>query len=286
MIMNPTLLKPHSLWKKIIEQSSHALACGAMQSLPTELEFVEQDGIQFLVRILSNFERKQKQSTRGKEFNPFLPYEEDLFVADISDTHLCILNKFNVVDYHLLIITRAFEEQESLLNLEDFTALWACLAEFRGLGFYNGGKIAGASQRHKHLQLIPVSHLPIEPLLAAAKFENAIATLPRLPFVHAFTTLEPADSAESLLERYHKLLAAVGLGAINHDQQSGAYNLLVTSEWMLIIPRSQAEFASIAVNSLGFAGILLVRNQEQMQVIKHYQPMTILKNVAVELNPN
>ena len=53
-------------------------------------------------------------------------------------------------------MTRAFEEQTDLLNLEDFAALWFCLQEIDGLAFFNGGKIAGASQRHKHLQLIPL----------------------------------------------------------------------------------------------------------------------------------
>ncbi|MHC5830704.1 MAG: phosphorylase, partial [Nostoc sp.] len=112
-----------TLWTSVKEQTEYALQCGALLSIPTEFEFVEQDNVRFLVRILSNLNRKkaakdqqEKQSPRsGQEFNPFLPYEKDLFVADISDTHVCILNKFNVVDYHLLIITRGFEEQESLL---------------------------------------------------------------------------------------------------------------------------------------------------------------------------
>jgi ATP adenylyltransferase len=49
---------------------------------------------------------------------------------------------------------------------------------------------------------------------------------------------------------------------------------------MLIVLRSHEEFESISVNSLGFAGALLVRNQQQMQLLKDYGPMTILKNVA------
>ena len=157
------LLEPGTLWKSIQETTELALQSGALKSIPTELEIIEQVGIKFVIRILANLNRKeadkekqeQQTSRTGKEFNPFLPYEKDLFVADISDTHVCILNKFNVVDFHLLIITRIFEEQESLLTLEDFTAMWTCLGEFEGLVFYNGGKLAGASQRHKHLQIVP-----------------------------------------------------------------------------------------------------------------------------------
>ncbi|BAB76165.1 hypothetical protein DSM107007_17050 [Nostoc sp. PCC 7120 = FACHB-418] len=292
-------LKPDTLWQQVKKQTEYALNCGALLSIPTEFEFVEQDGVDFLVRILSNLTRKnadkkkRDKKSAGKEFNPFLPYEQDLFVADISDTHVCIFNKFNVVDYHLLIITRDFEEQEKLLTLADFTAMWACLAGIDGLAFYNGGKIAGASQRHKHLQLVPLPftasapQIPIAPLLASAKFEESIATIPGLPFVHAFASLQPAwvDSpmmgADATLEIYHKLLRAVGLGAVDDDRQSGAYNLLATREWMLIVPRSQEDFQSISVNSLGFAGALLVKNESEMQILKQHGPMAILKEVAI-----
>ncbi|MFS0513124.1 phosphorylase [Nostoc sp. UIC 10607] len=296
MAQGKILLKPGTLWTSVKEQTEHALQCGALLSIPTDFEFVEQDNVRFLVRILSNLNRKkaakekqEKQSaTSGQEFNPFLPYEKDLFVTDISDTHVCILNKFNVVNYHLLIITRAFEEQESLLTLEDFTAMWACLADLDGLAFYNSGKTAGASQRHKHLQLVPLPlalsgpQVPIEPLLTA-KFQDSNITLPGLPFIHAFAPLDPhwAQSplagAQATLEIYRTLRHAVGLDA----RESGAYNLLATREWMLIVPRSQEHFQSISVNSLGFAGALLVRNAAEMEVLKAQGPMTILKNVAV-----
>lgn len=290
------LLESGTLWTSVKERTEHALQCGALLSIPTEFEFIEQDGVRFLVRILSNLNRKkaakekqEKQSAiSGQEFNPFLPYEEDLFVADISDTHVCILNKYNVVDLHLLIITRAFEEQESLLTLEDFAAMWACLADFDGLAFYNSGKNAGASQRHKHLQLVPLPlvpsgpQIPIEPLLRTVQFQesNAIA---KLPFVNAFAPLNPDwvrspfTAAQATLEVYRSLLGAVGLD----PKQLGAYNLLATREWMLIVPRSQEHFESISVNSLGFAGTLLVRNAAEMEILKAQGPMTILKNVAI-----
>ncbi|MEH1782908.1 MAG: phosphorylase [Nostoc sp.] len=297
MAQGKILLQPGTLWTSVKKQTEHALQCGALLSIPTEFEFVEQDNVRFLVRILSNLNRKKaadekqkKQSVKsGQEFNPFLPYEEDLFVADISDTHLCILNKFNVVDYHQLIITRSFEEQESLLTLEDFAAMWVCLADFDGLVFYNSGKTAGASQRHKHLQLVPLPlapegpQMPIEPLLKSAQFQNLNTTSPKLPFAHAFAPLNsnwvqlPFTGAQETLEVYRALRQAVGLDA----KQSGAYNLLVTREWMLIVPRSQEHFQSISVNSLGFAGALLVRNAAEMEILKAQGPMTILKNVAV-----
>lgn len=295
MTQEKILLKSGTLWTSVKQATVHALQCGALLSIPTKFEFVEQDGVLFLVRILSNLKRKEaaKKNTAGQEFNPFLPYEEDLLVADISNTHVCILNKFNVVDYHLLIITRAFEEQESLLTLEDFIAMWVCLADIDGLAFYNSGKIAGASQRHKHLQVVPLplsvsgTPTPIEALFKSAELDNAIATIPDLPFKHALTFLDPTwvESpyivAAKTLELYHSLLSNVGLSVVNGNQLSGAYNFLATREWMMIVPRSQEHFASISVNSLGFAGALLIRNPEELQLLKNQGPMNILKQVAV-----
>ena len=289
------MLEPGTLWTRVIEQTQHALECGALRSIPTHHEIVEQDGVNFLVRILANLTRKEKaaqQQTQksiisGEVINPFLPYEEDLFVADLSETHVCLLNKFNVVDYHLLIITRAFEEQERLLTLEDFAALWACLVEYDGLAFYNAGKNAGASQPHKHLQLIPLplwrdGAIAIELWLASAEFKGTIATIPKLPFAHGLMRLpsgmqSPMKAAEETLSRYNTLLTTLGL------QAGDAYNLLATRDWILMVPRSQDSFASISVNSLGFAGSLFVRDEEQMQILKDQQPMTILTQVAMPI---
>ena len=302
MTKDNILLEPGRLWNKIVEQTEYARQCGALQSIETDYQFIEHNGISFLVRTLSNLARKEKaqkqrkqkqQQLTNQEFDPFLPYEQDLFVADISPTHLCLLNKFNVVDHHLLVVTRDFEDQENWLNLADFRALWVCMQEIDGLAFYNGGKIAGASQRHKHLQLIPLPfipekcHLPIKPAIATAVFNDSLGTVPQFPFRHAIALLDlvksdsPTEAAQKMLACYYSLLRTVGLEVDSNSQvQSGAYNLLATKEWMLIVPRSQESFSSISINSLGFAGSLFVRDREQIKLLEEITPMTILSKVA------
>jgi ATP adenylyltransferase len=295
------MLPSGTLWQRIITQTESALNCDALQSIPTEYDFIEEGNIRFLVRILSNLARKQKAKKKqqkklaksGKEFNPFLPYEQDLFVGNLSETHLCLLNKFNVVDHHLLIVTRQFEEQETWLTQADFAAMWLVLAEIDGLVFYNGGKLAGASQRHKHLQLVPFPlvpdgiNLPIEPAIASVQFNNSIGIIPEFPFVHAIATFNPdwinhlSEAAIFTLELYFELLATLGLSVGDNPFQSGAYNLLATRNWMMIIPRSQEKFEGISINSLGFGGTLLVKNSEQLQQLKSYHPLTVLKQVAL-----
>lgn len=298
----PCLLQPGTLWRRIEEQTAHALAVGALRSIPTRLEYIEDGGVRFVVRIAPSLARKDRARRKqaqaaasGKQANPFLPYERDLLVAEISDTHLCLLNKFNVVEHHLLIVTRAFEDQECLLDAQDFAAMWTCLLEFDGLGFYNGGRIAGASQRHKHLQMVPLPlaeggpSLPIEPALAAACFDGEVGVSPALPFRHAAARVpsvcpgsqHPAEVATCLLALYRALLGAVGLQAVEGDRQSAPYNLLLTRQWMLLVPRSAEFFRGISVNALGYAGALLVRSDAQMALLKESGPMAVLRQVGI-----
>lgn len=286
-----------TLWPLLVNRTQRAIAHAALQPIQTRQVFIEDSGVRFVIRQVSSLKRKtdERQKESDASDNPFLPYERDLFVANISPSHLALLNKFQVIEHHLLIVTRRFQEQEALLTLPDLQALWSCMAEFEGLGFYNGGRVAGASQRHKHLQMVPLPladegpALPIEPLLAAASVGETITTVPGLPFAHAYTRLDPTlvqrarDAADVTLERYYALLNAVGLPALRiagELRQSAPYNLLITRNWMLLVPRSTEYFRSISVNALGFAGSLFVRDEEQMKAISVAGPMKVLQQVA------
>lgn len=283
------LLNPGTLWPTLLERAAHARDRKAILSIPTEPEVIEQGGVNFQVRVITALAMKTLTTVAKSNNDPFLPYDQDLFVTDVSPTHVALLNKFNVVDHHLVIVTRSFEPQEALLTREDCAALLACLAEIDGLGFYNAGPVAGASQRHKHLQLIPLSalpeaRLPIEPLLRSVRMAGATGTVSGLPFLHAYAPMDPAwidqrsDGASSLLDCYHSLLRSVGLSI---EAPSAPYNLLVTRQWLLLIPRSEEYFEGISINALGFAGALLVKDLAQLATLRKQGPMTALQQVAL-----
>lgn len=299
------LLSPGTLWSKTQQQTQYARKCGALKSIETEYHLIQQQDISFVVRTLSNMTRKERASKQqqqqekqiGKPIDPFSPCEPELFVGDISATHFCLLNKFNVVDNHLLIVTRLFEEQTSLLNQQDFTALWTCLQEIDGLAFFNGGKTAGASQRHKHLQLIPlplmsdVVHLPIAEAIANSQPSASGSKISSFPFCHRIASLEidpqaaPQEAGSILLQQYHRLLQQVGF-KIEEDtqEQPGAYNFLATRNWMLIVPRSQESYEQIPINSLGFAGSLFVRDRDALALLKELTPLKLLYKVGFPQN--
>lgn len=300
--------EPGTLWTTVKNRTTQAIERGAIQTIPTHSELVEEGGVNFLIRIISSLVRKaqaqlEQQPTAVATHttqNPFLPYDPDLFVTDISDTHVCLLNKFNVLEHHILMVTRSFQEQEALLTLSDFEALLLCLREYEGLGFYNSGEAAGASQRHKHLQMVPlpltveIPQLPIEPLLHTARFQDTMGVVPSLPFLHVITRMnsqwiDPSgNGAPELLHQYLDMLKIVGLsgpGAEGDMMRPRPYNLLVTRQWMFLVPRSTECFFGISVNALGFAGGLLVRDEEQLNLLKKSGPMTALRHVAMSPNP-
>ncbi len=285
----PSLLRPEDLWSRTLETTRHGLATGALQPIATDCQAMEQQGIAFQVRVLGRAHLKDERAKREKPrvgpFNPFENPDPALIVGALAPAHLCLLNKFNVVEHHLLIVTRAFEEQESLLTAADFEALALCMDGLDGLAFYNSGEAAGASQRHKHLQLIPPLgpdglRVPVETRLPTALARGALETAPALGFTHALTGLGPWTSSPwrdgaRLLEAYTALLAHFTAGAALPP-----YNLLATRDWMMLVPRARAEAHGINVNAMGFAGSLLVKTQEQRERLQESGPLELLRQVA------
>ncbi len=296
------ILKQGTLWDQLSRVTERAIAAGALLPVPTEYSFIEDSGIRFLVRVLAGLAQKhdawKKQiaaSETGKTTNPFLPPEKELTVADISDTHVAVLNKFNVVRHHLLIITRQFEDQESLLTPADFEAFCLCMAEFNGLGFYNGGRAGGASQRHKHLQIIPLPlapagpAIPVEPLFPQTP-PYELSTVPVFSFLHSFVRLDrrlalsPVEAAKKIFSLYNIMLSSVGMTISSADspvRQSMPYCFLATRDWMLLVPRSRESFGDISLNSLAYAGSLFVQSEHVLETLKSCGPLNALRSVAM-----
>ncbi|BFU96927.1 MAG: Ap4A phosphorylase II [Nitrospira sp.] len=285
-------LTPGALLAALLERTEHARCSGALHTLRTTLEVIEQDGIAFQVRILGSLARKEPAAAARPNTDPFLLYDPNLFVAPISPTHIALLNKFNVVERHLLIVTRAFEDQRCQLTQKDCEAVLIALTEIDGLAFYNAGREAGASQSHKHFQLLPfdaIGPLPLEPLFRFAHPEDMVGTVPRLPFRHAYAPMD-ADwtnpekvSGASFHACYRRLLHAVGLAvdaAPGSHAPAAPYNLLMTRKWALLVPRSQECVEDISINALGFAGTFLVKDRRQFETLRRIGPLTALHQVT------
>lgn len=311
-----TNLSGQQLWQQVEAVTESALACGALKSIPTHSEIREvsyttsthgKSTVNFQIRVIENLARKSKleqakpvPNTDGpdtnapnkKTFNPFLPYEPALYVGELSDHYRCLLNKFNVVDHHILMVTSKFVPQQTPLDVEDFLAVQACLQAQNGLVFYNGGPTAGASVEHKHLQMIPLplsdeSTFPFDELLSSTIVSDQPCST-ALPFPHRFiattfndTTLTKAlrEAADINCKNYHRLLADLKL-SVGHGGMMAPHNMLMTRQHLWVVPRTKESYQGLAINALGFAGALLVKDKAQLRKLESIGCMELLEAVT------
>jgi ATP adenylyltransferase len=266
--MNGTSWRPgQDLLAATRATAATALASGALAPMPARETVVEEAGVSFVVRVIEALAKKADARTaRPAGFDPFLPYDERLWIGDASPSHVLLLNKFPVLPDHVLIATRAWEDQDEPLTLADFEAACTCMEAMDGLAFYNGGSGAGASQRHKHLQIVPVplargpERTPLDPAIAAG----------RLPFPCA--TRPWTGRAEGELRSYRAMRAEVGA--------DGPYNWLATRERAWLVPRVSETWRGVSVNALGFAGSLVVRSDAELAALAATGPFAVLTSVA------
>ena len=247
-------------WIEAEKVAQQALAKGCLMPIATDPITIEQKGIGYILYIKNKNARKKIVHTKSPQ-NPFLPYEQAMFVGAAGETHVCLLNKFPVLSPHLLICTRNFVEQTQPLTLIDFNA-WLLGFDGAGiLGFYNAGSRAGASQPHRHIQLVKTK-IPLEQMFFRGE----------LPFRHWLVRFENLD-AEALFNAYQQGMNQLGLFS---DSGCQPYNLLLTTNWMLIVPRSKESLNGIFVNGLNYAGLFLVKNKQQGEWLKDYGLLDLL----------
>lgn len=274
------------LLAEIQRAGAQAFQSGALEFTDTTAHTLEDGGIRFSVRVLG---AKRNKPVGRRTEDPFLPpYEADLFVRDVSKTHACLLNKYPVLPHHALLVTRAFEDQEAPLTRADFDAAWRALREVDGLVFYNAGPTAGASQPHRHLQLVPTpldgatGRTFVDAALVRARFTENLGRSDAFPFLHGIARMRndraPSSQIATILHGLYTKLAR----AFACDRPGRPYNLLLTREWMLFVPRRNARWHGVPINALGFAGALLAKNEEQLHHLRAEGPLAALRHAAVE----
>ncbi|KAG0325981.1 bifunctional AP-4-A phosphorylase/ADP sulfurylase [Podila horticola] len=234
--------------------------------------------------------------------NPFLPHSPALYVTDVGEEHKILLNKFSIVPRHFLVVTKEFQPQTGPLNPDDLMAVWNTLKAVKNsrdaLAFYNCGSRSGASQPHKHMQVIPrETPSPIAELVREVskrrpgKKENKPGDLFSVPFHcinHVILLPDPAasnkDEEDILIEAYITLVDAMMMSIREYAEQeeltdeermlcssaisSFAYNWILTEEFMMIVPRKQEGFGPISINSMGFGGMVLAKTAGELEMVQ------------------
>jgi sulfate adenylyltransferase (ADP) / ATP adenylyltransferase len=287
--------------ERAARQTDVARARGALRYFETTSvpipEKVGSHEVTFFVRTFAKPLKLDKdrhfKADAGAKKDPFHPHPEPDLVygahnEDDKRYHI-LLNKFSIVPGHSLLVTEHDELQHDGPDSNDLAAMfWAVRSFDPALCFYNVGEFSGASQRHKHMQIVP---LPVESAVPGCPVGGLVLEVGRksasplspfttpLPFVHACCLLPENPTTGQL---WCALLNLFKVSGTARDRPS--YNLLMTSEFLLVVPRSRESSSlngNIAVNSMGFAGVILVRNQESLEDLREKGVLSVLCDVGV-----
>ena len=117
---------------------------------PSQTKIIEDAGIKFEVGTISAREWSKPRSKNSE--NPFLPpFEPNVFISDLEPNHRLIFNKYSVAREHVLVLTKDVQEQTDPLTKDDFQACLTTITSLDAVMFFNCGRTAGSSQKHKHM---------------------------------------------------------------------------------------------------------------------------------------
>ncbi|EGR48514.1 uncharacterized protein TRIREDRAFT_107206 [Trichoderma reesei QM6a] len=320
-----SLLKAPSNLPELVKTTfSKALAANELHYFPTQVTILHINSIPFQLRFSPALANKPKgpppdPAHPRKPFDPFANPPASLFITDLGHQHYLVLNKFAVVPEHFILATKEFKLQTHLLEESDLQATLACIdaggkaAQEDGLfAFFNGGDHSGASQPHRHIQLLPISRMR-DGLETSSSWEvlaQQADSLDKTPFVAFSEPISIDTSSENLhaayLRLYRKACQAVaqhthaGSTAPTDDEVPStgeakiSYNMAMTKDRLVICPRlsdgceiRDAETSSpigfLALNGTVLAGTALVKSEAEWEALKKSpdQLLDVLKSIGV-----
>ena len=276
-------MRAERYWQTGLAVAGRARRCGAL--VPLDTAVIEAAGLEpFHVReLLSATPRHLRAS--GPRPNPFLPWDRPLEVECLGDSHVVLLNKYPVQAGHLLLITQRWQPQSGWIGPTDWRAVAQLSADTGGLWFFNSSAMAGASQPHRHLQLLPRAagepSCPLAPLLQAQLAGEA----GRWPWAYRLSRrLDPLGGSD-LPGLYATHARALGLGDPQADPRPRhPYNLLFDDDWFLTVRRVKEHCAGFSLNALGFAGYLLCTEASDRGWLQRHGPWELLRTVAAPVD--
>ena len=277
-------MKSESIWSKALEVSRKAVNCGAVIPLNTIKYKSSEDSCDFELRFLKSPIPKYL-TEYGPKRNPFIPWDTRLQIQPINDKHTLILNKYPVQIGHMLLITNTWKPQNGWLNKDDFEAIQNVDNDTTGLWFFNSSKEAGASQPHRHFQLLPRRYNES----ICPRFDWFCSLLNNTNVInseisHCISIRQRSkyknSSEYDLFSSYKSMIDEMNLGDIDIiNKPLKPYNLLITSEWIALITRKTDRSNGFSINALGFAGYFLGTKRSDVDTLIKFGPEKILKDV-------
>ena len=277
-------MKIESIWSKALDISRKAVNSRAVIPLNTIKYKSSEESCDFELRFLKSPIPKYLIEY-GPKRNPFIPWDNRLEIQPVNDKHTLILNKYPVQIGHMLLITNSWEPQNGWLNEVDFQAIRNVDNDTTGLWFFNSSKEAGASQPHRHFQLLPRHYnericprydwfcsLLNNTVDSNSEISHCISIRPR--------NKNKDSTLNDLFNSYKSMVSELDIGEIDLiNKPSKPYNLLITSKWIALIKRKTDRSNGFSINGLGFAGYFLGTKNSDIDTLIKFGPERILKNV-------
>jgi len=267
-------------WEKALEQSEISIDSGNLFPLRTiDITNKLYDKKDFIIRKLDTSKFKNDLKI-GPKINPFNPWDKPLEIEKIGKNHQLILNKYPVQIGHILLITNKWMPQNGWLDINDWYAIKTVNNDTSGLWFFNSGPLAGASQPHRHIQLlrrdIRENVCPRDKWFLNFNKYKVNNKLFKNIIVRPFNF---SHNINDIYRIYVELSMDIGLGNPLKDKiPKKPYNLLITNRWIALIKRANDKILGFSVNALGFAGYLLVTEKSDTRYLKLNGPEILLEN--------
>ncbi|KAI0542201.1 HIT-like domain-containing protein [Xylaria digitata] len=291
-----------------------AQASGNLIYFPTQVTVLTVGSLAFQLRYSPSLAQKPKPpkpvEPNARPFNPFENPSPALLVAQLPPSHRLVLNKFAVVPEHFILATRDFKPQTHILEASDIDAAYACVQAYHSAGrelfvFFNSGDHSGASQPHRHLQLLPVDCMRHGLEDSEQGSEWAVLTdkicgkEQKLPFTVFTSSISVEMSAEekhlTYLSLYrHAVRAAIAnVEAVEEGEAQISYNFAMTSTCMALCPRTaegmsikdddEKEIGKVALNGTVLAGTALVKTEREWDVLRKTNAMLsgVLRGIGI-----
>ncbi len=268
-------------WEKALQKTKISINSKSLFPLhTTDITKKLYKGNDFVIREL-DITKFKKSTLIGPKINPFRPWDNILEIDSIGKNHQLILNKYPVQLGHILLITNEWKEQNGWIDVKDWEAIKEVNKDTTGLWFFNSGPLAGASQPHRHIQLLrrDPSQLSCPREKWILDFDDINYKNQRFYKSIILKKFSKTLNKENIYEIYKDLSYKIGLGKPEIDKKPRyPYNLIFTNQWMLLIKRKTDNIYGISVNALGFAGYILVTEKSDINYLKKFGPERLLEN--------
>ncbi|KAM0738327.1 hypothetical protein ACQRIT_006064 [Beauveria bassiana] len=347
-----TLKVPARLPELIKATFAKALSNGDLFYFATHAQDVRVGALTFQLRFSPALANKPKappskretaETTPSKPFDPFAyttTPPPPLFVGDVGPAHFLVLNKFAIVPGHFILATRAYKPQTDVLEADDLHATLACLRAYQEaaspaplssssssfgdagdgdgedgalFAFFNCGEHSGASQPHRHIQMLPVAAmregLPADSAWRVLATQlngggggggggGAAAAAPFTTFSQRITL----DTSQEELHAAYLRLYALAVRAVKGEESEVSttgeaaisYNLAMTKDRLVLCPRRAEGDAvrdpdtgdvvgKVSLNGTMLAGTALVKTEAEWEALrkKPRALTTVLKSVGI-----